>query len=395
VIGKIRKMAIKLNVCILKIFVHIILVLFLALYAIAASANYGAGTYGNGIYGEDEPSSSTTTTSSTSSSSSSSSGGGGGLPSTQGVSAAHVWSTAKDGDTLSMNIKSEEIGILKVEVSINKEVNKVEISVEKLTEKPSAVRELESNVYQYFDINKKNMEDNDIDKVVVRFEVTRSWIEVNAITKDNIVLKHFKDNVWENLPTILINDDTTKEGFVLYEAQGNSLSYFAIAVKEPSLGAGALPSNETCSESWECTTWNSCADGKERRACDDINKCGIFDSKPDESRDCISEVKPEEIKITFGKFALWTLIFLVVLFLLIAFYFIYRNYVEIALYRRPKQDENRNNRGFTLQQKDLDILNDFIIKSLGMGSSESRIKSELVKVGWPNDLVVEQLRKIK
>lgn len=387
----------KLSRSILKLCLYIIIVLSLAFSVLAASANYGEGTYGNGTYGKADPTTETTTT--TAATDSGSSGGGvAASPSLKSaLSSTHVWSAAKSGDMLSMNVKSEEIGISKIEVLINKDVSKAEISVQRLSEKPPLAKEVGSNVYQYLDINKKKIENNDIDTVVIRFEVAQPWIDVNAITKDNIVLKHFKGDIWENLPTILINDNSTKEGFVSYEAEASSLSYFAIAVKEPSLlGAGALPS-ETCSESWECSDWGSCAEGKETRACNDINSCNTISNKPSDSRDCIVEVKAEEkiekkpgfIKWLFAVFGI--LIFSAVLFFGYSYYSV--NKEEISE-QREKIKKEASLTEYNIPDEYIHRLQDYIIKELGRGFSEERIKYDLIRAGWPREVVEEQFKKI-
>ena len=50
-----------------------------------------------------------------------------------------------------------------------------------------------------------------------------------------------------------------------------------------------------CVESWSCTEWNKCIDGKQVRTCTDSNACGTKGDKPTESQDC--EVKPRPLPI--------------------------------------------------------------------------------------------------
>ncbi len=44
----------------------------------------------------------------------------------------------------------------------------------------------------------------------------------------------------------------------------------------------------SCIPDWECTSWSSCANGRQTRICSDSNNCGTTSSKPSESRPCTS-----------------------------------------------------------------------------------------------------------
>lgn len=53
------------------------------------------------------------------------------------------------------------------------------------------------------------------------------------------------------------------------------------SVKNLSVGA--------CIEQWECSEWNDCKDGKQKRLCRDNNNCKTEKLKPYETRDCIAD----------------------------------------------------------------------------------------------------------
>lgn len=43
---------------------------------------------------------------------------------------------------------------------------------------------------------------------------------------------------------------------------------------------------DDCQETWACTSWSSCTNGKQTRLCSDQNRCGTSFEKPVESRSC-------------------------------------------------------------------------------------------------------------
>lgn len=44
----------------------------------------------------------------------------------------------------------------------------------------------------------------------------------------------------------------------------------------------------TCTESWTCTDWSSCAESHQTRTCTDSENCGTNSSMPTESQSCSS-----------------------------------------------------------------------------------------------------------
>lgn len=53
-------------------------------------------------------------------------------------------------------------------------------------------------------------------------------------------------------------------------------------------GGGESTIPGLCIEVWECTIWDDCANGKQTRSCNDLNKCGTTRVKPIETRTCSS-----------------------------------------------------------------------------------------------------------
>ena len=53
-----------------------------------------------------------------------------------------------------------------------------------------------------------------------------------------------------------------------------------------SCSTGNNDNTTTCTESWGCTTWSSCANSVQTRICSDSNSCGTTANKPAESQSC-------------------------------------------------------------------------------------------------------------
>ena len=203
--------------------VFFLLFLSLSFFVLAASANYGAGTYNSGLYGKADPSSDSSTTSS---SSSSSSGGGGATSQTVSIpSAAQLWTSVVAGQTLSMNINKQDMGMKKIEFDINTDLKNVEVSVNKLSEEPKTDEKISTNAYQFFEIKIKNIAEDNIGTVTLNFEVTKSWIGANKAKPEDVILLHYKDSKWEELPTVLINDPKLENKSIRLDLSLNSVIF--------------------------------------------------------------------------------------------------------------------------------------------------------------------------
>lgn len=393
----------KIGVTLFKISIFFLLAAALASFAMAASANYGQGAYGSGIYGNADPSSSATDDSS--SGSSSSSGGGEGLttPVPPVGPSAHFWSSVEAGSTLNMKIIREDIAVKQIEVLINKPLKNVEISVAKLLSEPPTEK-AGIIVYQYLDIKKINIKDDELSKATIRFEVAKSWIADNNVLPEDVILKHYKNGRWEDLPTAVIKEnsedllnDSISSNVIIYESTTDSFSYFSISVNQKALGAGALPAG-ICSESWECTEWGNCEGGIQKRACTDKNLCNITTSKPEESKDCSKLAEEDTPKYestkkegtSFGKIVLWILILAGIAGAGIGGYYIYQNHPEYVLWSTKEKSQPAS----TLPQEDMAKLNSYIMNCLSKGFNAEIIEKKLISAGWQKDIIDKQILEI-
>jgi len=165
-----------------------------------------------------------------SSSSSGSSGGGvaAGAASNVQSSKAQVWSSVAVGSSMTMAVNKANIGITEVTVgNVANELSNVEIKASSLKENPVSDTAAEK-VYQYLQITKKNMKDEDVTDLTIKFRVTKTWLSENSLTQNDVALWRYKNNVWTMLSTTMASSDET---YVNYEAETPGFSYFAIGNK--------------------------------------------------------------------------------------------------------------------------------------------------------------------
>lgn len=138
---------------------------------------------------------------------------------------AQAWSEIKANSTVDMSIAKTEIGFTKMSVDVKNEVRNVNIKVTKLSAKPANTKEITRRVYQYIQVDKTNIKDEDISEADVEFRVEKSWLTSNNIAENNVALNRYTTE-WTELSTTKTGSDTT---YVHYKAATPGFSYFAIA----------------------------------------------------------------------------------------------------------------------------------------------------------------------
>jgi len=137
---------------------------------------------------------------------------------------------AEKGKTLSFQFKKSQINNIKI--LFNQNVENPIITIKTYNIKPNEIEKIstKNKIYKYFSIE-KNFDETNIKSTTINFEVKVSWFADNNYKPEDIILLHFKDNKWVELPTKLTG--LTKDSYI-FESQTNSFSYFAITIKEKS-----------------------------------------------------------------------------------------------------------------------------------------------------------------
>lgn len=108
----------------------------------------------------------------------------------------------------------------------------------------------------------------------ILYEYTTDDINYNTITDFNLS--------YINSPKIkfkvTLNSDTTNTPIL----SSLVLNYY---LTEP----GNNQTNETCTEDWRCSPWETCTEGTQNRECTDLNSCGTILNKPNLVQNCVPE----------------------------------------------------------------------------------------------------------
>ncbi|NQV91796.1 PGF-pre-PGF domain-containing protein [Candidatus Woesearchaeota archaeon] len=169
---------------------------------------------------------------STSFTTTSSSGGGSGGSSggistgVTGTSGKRVWTSLKSGETAKVPIKNGAIGVTNVEFDISETVYGAWLSVTKVDSFPSSVKGFEKNIYRKIDVSKSStLKDSLITSGKMDFKVEKAWLTDKGLSKENIALFRYNNDVWNQLNTVIGTDDGQ---YIHFSAKTPGFSYFII-----------------------------------------------------------------------------------------------------------------------------------------------------------------------
>lgn len=154
-----------------------------------------------------------------------------------------------------------------------------------------------------------------------------------------------------------------------------------------------------CIESWNCTEWTACNEGKSSRACRDANNCNTYKSRPAEALACES-VMPNSIvntanqpenteaseqvgagketqkEISFTISLSTVIIFLAIIIAIFIF-------IVLAVFHMKgrKQAHSLPAGTYGYSETDYNTIEGYIIKNLRLGYSKERITEALVRAG--------------
>ncbi|MDD5086277.1 MAG: GLUG motif-containing protein, partial [Candidatus Nanoarchaeia archaeon] len=168
---------------------------------------------------------------------SSSGGGSSGGSSSTGVSTPSLdyeertLGTIAAGSTKSLIFYESEIyGITGFEVKAKERVTNARIKVE-IGSLPSGASKPKGGVYKYIDITASNIDDDEIESAIIKFEVKKSWIESKKYDFNSVKLHRYNNKVWQELDTKRIGIGSD---YYFYSAESPGFSTFAITAEKVS-----------------------------------------------------------------------------------------------------------------------------------------------------------------
>jgi len=128
-------------------------------------------------------------------------------------------------------MKMRDSSIKEIIISVKNKVGDVKVTAKGLFGKPASVEVVSPGiVYKYVEIISENIEDDVINKLIIKFKIEKQWIRENEVDSEDIVLYRYisKISSWEELKTVEAGED---KNYVYYESRSGGLSTFAISAE--------------------------------------------------------------------------------------------------------------------------------------------------------------------
>lgn len=123
-----------------------------------------------------------------------------------------------------VNFEIENSKIEGLKIAINRSIDNMEVSIEKLKERPSETPEPPGLVHGYINIS-SNMPEDAIENSNITFKVSKEWLNTHSLPEENVSLLRYHEGRWENLSSELIGENATH---FKYLARTPGFSTFAI-----------------------------------------------------------------------------------------------------------------------------------------------------------------------
>lgn len=120
---------------------------------------------------------------------------------------------------------AQDVDVTEISIKAKSSVSWVKITIKSSDSHPSDVPIPNGETYRYLEIDKKNIEDENIAELIIKFKVERTWIADNEVDQETIKLKRYNNGQWDELLTSKSKEDPT---YLYYTANSSGLSYFAI-----------------------------------------------------------------------------------------------------------------------------------------------------------------------
>lgn len=123
----------------------------------------------------------------------------------------------------------ETTPITEVNVEVKNAVTNAQLTITKTDTAPANVAIAAPGiVYAYFNIEKINVADANVNNVTIKFKVEKSWITDNNIDVGTITLNRYVNGTWIPLTTKLVSSN----GYYYFEAESPGLSVFAVSAQQ-------------------------------------------------------------------------------------------------------------------------------------------------------------------
>jgi PGF-pre-PGF domain-containing protein len=222
----------------------------------------------------------------------------------------------------------EGIAIRGINITVVNSVANIKLVITRLSVLPQTVSyNINGKVFNYISVEETNIANSDLKTVSLRFAVNKTWLSNNGVADSNVTLYRWNGNSWTELNAAKTGEDSLE---VFYQVDSPGLSVFIVGTRG---GVSQAVTTPTCTESWSCGEWSTCANDQQTRTCTDANECGTSVSMPSVSQSCTAEaaVVPASTPLPSVNY---TVPFIVLIFVIAAFIaiFVYRGKITSHLH---------------------------------------------------------------
>lgn len=148
------------------------------------------------------------------------------------------------------NFSFEKMSITEIEVEVKDTVTNTQLTISKVDAASANISITAPGItYAYFNIQKINVTDANVNKVKIIFKVEKSWITNNNVNVSAITLNRYVNGTWVALTTTLVSSN----GYYYFEAESPGLSIFAVSSEK---GTVTTTTTTTIPESSSCECIN-------------------------------------------------------------------------------------------------------------------------------------------
>lgn len=150
---------------------------------------------------------------------------------------------SQDGEQTSF---VDEISFKSKNDAQNVEISVVNHGNNKPEDVPSSSESDSETVHSYMEINHKNLDNDDIEDVSIKFRVEKSWLEENNKEPSSVGLKRYNNDNWDVLAVSQFDETDTH---YIYKAQTPGFSHYSIYAEEDQTYSISEGSDDTSEDS--------------------------------------------------------------------------------------------------------------------------------------------------
>jgi len=139
-----------------------------------------------------------------------------------------TWNAIYPGEEADMDINDSDIDVTGIRIMVKETARSVLVKVEHLQETPSGVETYShGKVYNYFNIDARNLDDSDVKDAKMNFRVRKEWVSQEGINASTIKMQRWNGSEWQTLVTLIMPDFEDNDHY-FFESETPGFSIFRV-----------------------------------------------------------------------------------------------------------------------------------------------------------------------